>query len=288
MLERQQGQLVAAIQELYRRTTEGEGWSGDPLKLDGDGRPLTHDILERLGFLKQDDQTDSPPPPFEENLVVAQQRLFASGAGSMQRQDSSDASSPTSDGSQTQPHILQGLVAHEPYANHGFAQAQLPPTPPNQQGAYRAPMPQHSRRPSTQLRTMSHPGYPAQPQLQPQFIPQNHPQQMYPSLHRQRHQQLQVQPPGQTFFPQPVAPTHMSDCDIRPGNLALQHGDSDNNDHMDYLQLDTSAAAAAAATTANVNPGLGQSSDSSWSERNDSWNDSYFGQVINPDPPMMP
>src|SRR6266536_4607366 len=91
MLEQQQAQLVTGLQELYRRTQTGQGWTGSPLKESSNGSPLTHDILERLGALKQDGHNS--PEAFEEDLKLMQQRLIASGVGFMQRTDSSDGGS---------------------------------------------------------------------------------------------------------------------------------------------------------------------------------------------------
>ena len=54
MLENQQAQLVVGLQELYKRTQNGQGWTGAPLRETSQGLPLTHDILERLGALKQE------------------------------------------------------------------------------------------------------------------------------------------------------------------------------------------------------------------------------------------
>ena len=54
MLEEQQAQLVAGLQELYRRLLHGHGWIGSPVEGTDEGTPLTHEILERLGALKQD------------------------------------------------------------------------------------------------------------------------------------------------------------------------------------------------------------------------------------------
>ncbi|KAJ5920755.1 hypothetical protein N7466_009081 [Penicillium verhagenii] len=58
MLEQQQIWLVHGLQELYRRATKGEGWSGAPLKLEPNGLPLTHDLLTRIGVL--DDSGSGP------------------------------------------------------------------------------------------------------------------------------------------------------------------------------------------------------------------------------------
>ncbi|PGH16124.1 hypothetical protein AJ80_05339 [Polytolypa hystricis UAMH7299] len=121
MLEQQQAQLVTGLQELYRRTTEGEGWPGSPLKESSSGHPLTHDILERLGALKQDNSSESEP--FEEDLDQAQQRLIAQGMPFMQRQDSPDGGSDP-DLSPTFP--VKNLQFTDPYMMSRF-----PPTPPN-------------------------------------------------------------------------------------------------------------------------------------------------------------
>ncbi|RMJ20781.1 C6 transcription factor, partial [Aspergillus sp. HF37] len=110
MLEQQQAWLVHALQELYRRSRDGHGWPGKPLKCESNGHPLTHDLLSRLGALDQ-----SRGDCFEENPDAMQQRLWSQNSGQMQRQDSTDASS---DGGAQSPVITS------------FAQ-QLPPTPPS-------------------------------------------------------------------------------------------------------------------------------------------------------------
>lgn len=51
MLKSQQSQLVTGLQELYRRSQCGEGWTGPALKETVKGTPLTHDILQHLGAL---------------------------------------------------------------------------------------------------------------------------------------------------------------------------------------------------------------------------------------------
>ncbi|KKZ66442.1 hypothetical protein EMCG_07834 [[Emmonsia] crescens] len=122
MLEQQQAQLVTGLQSLYKLTLDGEGWPGDPLKESGNGHPLTHDILERLGALKQEGH--SSDEPFEDDLQLAQKRLIANGAGFMQRQDSSDGSesehSPTFP---SRPSLFEAPFSMNPN--------QFPPTPPS-------------------------------------------------------------------------------------------------------------------------------------------------------------
>lgn len=52
MLERQHAQLIAGLQELYRRTQSGGGWTGPRLEVENIDQPLTHKILEALGVLQ--------------------------------------------------------------------------------------------------------------------------------------------------------------------------------------------------------------------------------------------
>ncbi|KIX00931.1 uncharacterized protein Z518_09996 [Rhinocladiella mackenziei CBS 650.93] len=133
MLESQQAQLVAGLQELYKRTQNGQGWIGSPLKETNHGMPLTHDILERLGALKQEGHATNDV--FEEDLTVLQQKLIADGAGFMQRQPSHDSHSDSS-----APSPIYEPVAQRPNFTNPFTLKQFPPTPPNQ-----SPYPQNVR-----------------------------------------------------------------------------------------------------------------------------------------------
>lgn len=90
MLEQQQTQLVSGLRELYKLAIGHDVWPGAPLKELPTGHPLTHDMLDRLGALKQDNNIGDEF--FEDDLDAAQQRLIAKGAD-LQRRDSSDASS---------------------------------------------------------------------------------------------------------------------------------------------------------------------------------------------------
>lgn len=119
MLENQQAQLVAGLQKLYKRMQKGQGWTGTPPKADGQGMPLTHDILERLGALKQEchNSTDA----FDENLTALQQILIANGATMMER-------GPSHDRSSDDPYEPMAR-RHEFWAP--FPNNQCPPTPPN-------------------------------------------------------------------------------------------------------------------------------------------------------------
>lgn len=124
MLESQQTQLVAGLQELYRRLQRGEGWVGSPLKESTRGMPLTHDILERLGALKQDSK--SGLDHFEDDYEVLQNMLFANGAGAMQREHSFDTNS---EADHTPTFDMGGRQRMSSYPN-SFAGSHFPPTPP--------------------------------------------------------------------------------------------------------------------------------------------------------------
>ncbi|KAJ5692112.1 hypothetical protein N7462_001535 [Penicillium macrosclerotiorum] len=114
MLEQQQAWLVHGLQELYRRTIDGEGWLGDRLKPEPNGHPLTHDLLTRLGAL---DHTKGER--FEENPEVMQHELWRNNG--MQRQESSDGSSESA----------HSPVARSRFSSDAFSSQQtMPPTPP--------------------------------------------------------------------------------------------------------------------------------------------------------------
>jgi hypothetical protein len=144
MLENQQSQLVTGLQELYKRTQNGQGWIGSPLKETSHGAPLTHDILERLGALKQDGH--STGDVFEEDLTLMQQRLIANGAGFMARDTSSDSDSEAGQSPMFEQ-MPQKPVFSDPFAMHSF-----PPTPPNQ-----SPYPQAARTVSSKLQSYMQP-----------------------------------------------------------------------------------------------------------------------------------
>ena len=133
MLEGQQIQLVSGLQELYKRLQNGQGWLGSPLKESGAGVPLTHDILDRLGALKQDGHHTSDL--FEEDLHALQQRLIASGATMMQSEGSHDGNSESAPSPASFDSIHQNIHFSNPFPTQMF-----PPTPPNQ-----SPYPQQVR-----------------------------------------------------------------------------------------------------------------------------------------------
>lgn len=124
MLENQQAQLVSGLQELYRRLQAGETWDGPTLKETSRGAPLTHEILEHLGALKQDNVQSSGA--FEENLEALQSKLLANGAGFMQREMSFDASSNASQSPMFEPATMHKA----PQFSNPWSLNHFPPTPP--------------------------------------------------------------------------------------------------------------------------------------------------------------
>lgn len=82
ILERQQAQLVAGLQEMYRRMQNGHGWIGAPLD-EAAGHPLTHDILESLGVLRK--AGNGIPETVEDGMMGHQ--LFGEGLDLVQSHD---------------------------------------------------------------------------------------------------------------------------------------------------------------------------------------------------------
>lgn len=85
MLEQQQGQLVAGLQETYRRLLAANLWPGPELD-EREGHPLTHDILSALDILQH--KLDGSVEMFEDDTEKLQQRLLAHGAPYMHRRGS--------------------------------------------------------------------------------------------------------------------------------------------------------------------------------------------------------
>ena len=68
MLERQQTQLVAGLQALYRKLIEDEPWDGKRVP-EYDNRPRTHDILAALGLVQPPKHAESQVQEFQEQLL---------------------------------------------------------------------------------------------------------------------------------------------------------------------------------------------------------------------------
>ena len=110
MLEQQQSQLVAGLQETYRRLMDGNLWPGAALS-ESEGHPLTHDILARLNIVSSKADADDM---FEEDCEKLQQRLVSQGAPYMARRGSI---SSESDHSQTQSHKRSRSCLDTPIAS---------------------------------------------------------------------------------------------------------------------------------------------------------------------------
>ena len=87
MLEQQQAQLVAGLQEMYTRLLSGQPWEGTALS-ESNGHPLTHDILAALNLLETKHDGSGEHETFEEDCQKLQTRLVADGAGYTHRRGS--------------------------------------------------------------------------------------------------------------------------------------------------------------------------------------------------------
>lgn len=114
MLEQQQGQLVAGLQELYRRSLVGQSWSG-PVLSEASGHPLTHDILSALHLLEPKNDGSDQMETFEEDVQKLQSRLIADGAGYMQRRGS--------------------ISSDSDHSQHGMSKSSSRGTPPTSKAA---------------------------------------------------------------------------------------------------------------------------------------------------------
>lgn len=88
MLERQQSQLVSAMQGLYHRLLEASAWGGVPLEEAG-GHPLTHDILSALNLLEPEPDGSRCLEGFGENRETQQSKLIFEDTGYSRRPFSS-------------------------------------------------------------------------------------------------------------------------------------------------------------------------------------------------------
>jgi hypothetical protein len=141
MLEKQQTQLVKGLQELYRRTRDGRGWLGAPVKESGSGGPLTHDILERLGVLVQDGSSDIEL--LDDDLLdlnLTQHRLLASSVRSTQSQASADVDSDTDYSAVSkaipvkQQEVSSGLILAKPSFPASSSSSPPSSSPPSRRG----------------------------------------------------------------------------------------------------------------------------------------------------------
>ncbi|BDD57285.1 hypothetical protein MAP00_002661 [Monascus purpureus] len=92
MLESHHSLVVKALQKLYKYCVNREGFPGEPLVEAADGNPLTHAILDRLGLIKQAEETlDEPEDPENPQCTGLQS---TSGDSSATTDSSSEPRSP--------------------------------------------------------------------------------------------------------------------------------------------------------------------------------------------------
>jgi len=136
MLERNQTLLVKGLQKLYHLSQcGGGGWSSEPLLLQRDGQPLTHDILARLDLLHISD--DGDVEHFEERFEKMQANLVEGGApmsvngrrgsSSSTEDHTTSCSSPTSNITISSAHSRSGSG----YMPYGHGSGPMPVTPPS-------------------------------------------------------------------------------------------------------------------------------------------------------------
>lgn len=161
MLEHQQTQLILGLQEMYKRSSNGQRWEGPLLDDSAGGKPLIHDILDRLGVLQLDAQGHFGN--FEEDPEAMQQRLVSEGAGLVQRRASLESDYERDS---SQPSFFE-LNSQPSSVTSAFHTQQLP-TPPMHspgmaQSVSKPPQPWGlPTQKATQVRPQSlqiHPGY---------------------------------------------------------------------------------------------------------------------------------
>ena len=115
MLEQQQGQLVAGLQDMYKQLQSAQAWTGPALP-EADGHPLTHDILAALNLLESKSDGTGEFETFEEDCHQLQSKLIADGAGFVQRRGSftSDSDHSARDPVPSRPLSLSLIHISEP------------------------------------------------------------------------------------------------------------------------------------------------------------------------------
>ncbi|KAL6718993.1 Fluconazole resistance protein 1 [Lecanora helva] len=132
MLERQQAQLIAGLQELYRRTQTGEGWTAPTLEPSHYGQPLTHKILEGLGLLRAeewDERAHEGAPSWHGFEHQLQQ-----GSGMVENDDDASVDMSPSNTVMTSPalDLSQAVFPDSTIMARRISKFQSPPTPVTQ------------------------------------------------------------------------------------------------------------------------------------------------------------
>ena len=110
MLERQNGQLSAGLQELYRRTQNCCSWTEPHLEFGDQNQPLTHKILEVLGVLHPGDREDMGSVNHDWESLEAQEQDGNDWDWMYSRMDSSPTQAAFSQDSPTQIAFPQSAI----------------------------------------------------------------------------------------------------------------------------------------------------------------------------------
>lgn len=132
MLEQQQSQLVAGLQEMYKRLLAANAWKGSVLS-ETNGHPLTHDILAALDLLEMKHDGSGEVEAFEEDCSRLQSRLIAEGAGFTQRRGSFSSDSENSQQGHTRSMSQHTPTFSKPPVFKENFQFSAPPSPPSNQ-----------------------------------------------------------------------------------------------------------------------------------------------------------
>lgn len=152
MLEQQQSQLVAGLQDIYRRLVAGQVWPGAPLS-ETNGNPLTHDILARLDLLETKQDGSGELEPFEEDCQKLQQKLLSEGASFVARRGSFSSDSDHSHihartSSRSSVHGTPVTAPSQPLFDENFSFQTESPSPAVQSPAPKTVQMRSSIRPS--------------------------------------------------------------------------------------------------------------------------------------------
>ena len=110
MLERQNEQLSAGLQELYRRAQDSCNWTEPRLEVGDHNQPLTHQILDVLGVLHPSDGEDMESVDHDWQSSEAQERDGNEWDWIYSRMDSSTTQEAFSHDSPTQIAFAQSAI----------------------------------------------------------------------------------------------------------------------------------------------------------------------------------
>lgn len=138
MLEQQQTQLVSGLQEMYKRLSAANAWSGPALN-ESNGHPLTHDILAALDLLESKQDGTGEMETFEEDCQKLQSKLIAEGAGFTQRRGSFSSDSEHSQHGHARPASHSTPTLSKPAVFKDNFNFSAPPSPPAEPSPMPAP-----------------------------------------------------------------------------------------------------------------------------------------------------